>query len=97
MKDSMIRHDALDDDDLRRLLAGGQIRYGGNRRLRIYGRLDCASGQRMKREQRVFFCDEVAARSAGFRPCGHCLRDAYRRWRQKADDRASGNRTQNRS
>ena len=97
MTDGMIRHDALDDDDLRRLLAAGQIRFGGNRRLRIYGRLDCASGKRMKREQRVFFGDEAAARSAGFRPCGHCLRDAYRRWRQEQAGHASGHHRQNRS
>ena len=29
----MIRHDAIDDDDLRRLIVTGHIRYGGNRRL----------------------------------------------------------------
>jgi len=77
----MIRHDALDDDDLRRLIAAGQIRYGGNRHLRIYGRLDCASGKRMTRASRVFFRDEASARAAGFRPCGHCLRRAYAAWK----------------
>lgn len=87
----MIRHDAI-DDDLRRLIAGGHIRYGGNRRLRIYGRLDCASGKRMKRESRVFFGDAAEAREAGFRPCGHCLRDDYARWKGEARDVASGHR-----
>ena len=88
----MIRHSAIDDEDLRRLILGGHIRYGGNRTLRIYGRLDCASGKRMKRDNRVFFADEAAARAAGFRPCGHCLRAAYAHWRRTACDRASGNR-----
>jgi len=77
----MIRHDAIDDDELRQLIVTGHIRYGGNRRLRIYGRLDCASGKRMRRSTRVFFGDEAAARAAGFRPCGHCLRAAFRRWK----------------
>ena len=88
----MIRHDAIDDEDLRRLMLGGHIRFGGNRRLRIYGHLDCSSGKRMKRDNRVFFGDAAAARAAGFRPCGQCLRDDYARWKDQAADRASGNR-----
>jgi methylphosphotriester-DNA--protein-cysteine methyltransferase len=91
----MIRHDAIDDDDLRRLILGGYIRYGGNRHLCIYGRLNCASGRRMARGSRVFFGDEAAARRAGFRPCGHCLRSAYVAWKNQREDlranTASGN------
>ena len=48
-----------------RALAGlrqaGHIGLGGNRRLRIYGRLDCASGQRMQAANRVFFRDVAEA------------------------------------
>ena len=88
----MIRHDAIDDDDLRRLIFTGSVHYGGNRRLRIYVRLDCASGKRMKRASRVFFGDEAEAREAGFRPYGHCLRDDYARWKDCPADAASGNR-----
>ena len=88
----MIQHGAIDDDDLRRLIVTGHIRYGGNRRLRIYGRLDCASGKRMKRAPFVFFGDATEAREAGFRPCGHCLRDYYARWKDHPADAASGNR-----
>ena len=88
----MIRHEAIDDDDLRRLIVAGHIRYGGNRRLRIYGRLDCPSGKRMKRTSHVFFGDAAEAQEAGFRPCGHCLRDDYARWKGQATDAASGNR-----
>ena len=86
----MIRHDAIDDDDLHRLIASGHIRYGGNSRLRIYGRLDCASGKRMKRRRRVFFASEDEARRAGFRPCGNCMRKAYLRWRGQTAEQASG-------
>ncbi|GIS12483.1 MAG: hypothetical protein CM15mP115_16340 [Alphaproteobacteria bacterium] len=76
----MIRHDAIDDDDLRRLIVTGHIRYGGNRRLRIYGRLDCALGKRMKRASRVFFGDADEARRGRF-SSWHCLRDDYARWK----------------
>ena len=88
----MIRHDAIDDDDLRRLIITGHIRYGGNRRLRIYSRLDGASGKRMKLASRVFFGDAAEARVADFRPCSHCLRDGYARWKDRLADAASGNR-----
>ena len=63
----MIRHEAIDDDDLRRLIITGHIRYGGNMRLRVYGRLDCSSGKRMKRSSRVFFGDAAEARRHGRR------------------------------
>jgi methylphosphotriester-DNA--protein-cysteine methyltransferase len=61
--------------------------FGGNRRLKIYGRLDCPSALRaIKRggpypRHRVFFADEASAIAAGYRPCGNCMREAYRRWR----------------
>ena len=80
----MICHDAIDDADLRRLIRVGAIRYGGNPRLGMYGRLGCAAGRRRKRRARVFFADEDAARAAGFRPCGHCMPDAYKIWRRAA-------------
>jgi len=58
---------------------------GGHRRSRIYGRLDCptalrwiAKGQYV--QHRVFFADEETAVAAGYRPCGHCLREKYRAW-----------------
>ncbi len=59
---------------------------GGNRKLRIYGRLDCGSAVRALpkgyAQQRVFFADEAAAIAAGYRPCGTCLRERYRLWKQ---------------
>jgi hypothetical protein len=60
---------------------------GGYAPLRIYGRLDCWSANKHLRkggyaQHRVFFADEEAAIAGGFRPCGHCLRDRYKRWKQ---------------
>ena len=60
---------------------------GGHRRTRVYGRLDCpvalsliARGFDVGRH-RVFFADEETAIAAGYRPCGACLREEYRRWK----------------
>jgi methylphosphotriester-DNA--protein-cysteine methyltransferase len=59
---------------------------GGNRRSRIYGRLDCPSALRALRQggyvqHRVFFADRAAAEAAGYRPCGTCLRADYAAWK----------------
>ncbi|HWC23657.1 MAG TPA: Ada metal-binding domain-containing protein [Flexivirga sp.] len=61
---------------------------GGNRLGHIYGRLDCPSALRALRqggyvEHRVFFADESTAIAAGFRPCGTCLREKYRVWKNQ--------------
>ena len=66
--------------------------FGGHRRGKLYGRLDCPSALRALAAggyvaQRVFFADERTATAAGYRPCAVCLPTAYRRW--KADDDAS--------
>lgn len=70
----MLRHADIADAELRRLIRSGAVTFAGNLRLKIFGRLDCGHGRRMKRENRVFFASEAAAREAGFRPCGHCMR-----------------------
>ena len=64
--------------------------YGGNKKLKIYGRLDCPSAlSAIKRfpgsyeKSRVFFADEKTALKAGYRPCGNCLREKYKQY--KAD------------
>jgi methylphosphotriester-DNA--protein-cysteine methyltransferase len=64
---------------LRELISTGKIKYGGNKRLKIYGTLNCSSGKKMKVENRVFFETEREAKEEGFRPCGHCLPDKYKR------------------
>lgn len=59
---------------------------GGNREDGIYGRLDCGSARaalpKGYARHRVFFADEAAAIAAGYRPCGNCMRERYRSWKQ---------------
>lgn len=76
--------------------ANGQIyesetpgEYGGNGKLKIYGRLDCPTANSTIRrfqgsyeKHRVFFADEKTALAAGFRPCGNCLRQKYKEYIQ---------------
>lgn len=80
----MIDHSQIDDRDLWRLIRSKQILFAGNRRLKIFGTLDCVSGRRMKRDNRIFFVSEDAAAALGFRPCGHCMPNAYRNWRSQS-------------
>ncbi len=58
---------------------------GGNRKLRIYGKLDCWSANRYLKQGypliRVFFADETTAIAAGYRPCGHCMKEQYGQWK----------------
>lgn len=62
--------------------------FGGHRKNKIYGTLDCkgaarwiAKGHYVK--QRVFFADETTAIAAGFRPCARCLPERYEKWKAK--------------
>jgi len=60
--------------------------WGGHRRARIYGRLDCPSALRAITRggyvrHRVFFADEVTAIAAGYRPCAICCADRYQAWK----------------
>lgn len=75
---------------------GGEIRsstpgtLGGHRGNKLYGRLDCPSALQWIAAgfyvpQRVFFKDEQDALAAGYRPCGCCLPDKYRVWKQGGD------------
>ncbi len=66
-----------------RLVHSGKIRLAGNLKLKIYGKLNCARGKRMKKTNRVFFASEAEALEKGFRPCGHCLRKKYSAWKFK--------------
>ena len=60
--------------------------FGGHRKTKIYGRLDCraalaaiARGGYVR--QRVFFATPADAVAAGYRPCAVCLPDAYANWK----------------
>lgn len=66
---------------------------GGHKGLKIYGRLDCpsalryiAKGQYVK--YRVFFKDEATAIAAGYRPCAVCMKEEYKRWKEKQKQEA---------
>lgn len=59
---------------------------GGNKKLKIYGRLDCPSANRWIKkgyyiQNRVFFKDEESAIKAGYRPCAVCMKKEYKRWK----------------
>ena len=63
-------------------------KFGGHRKQRIYGRLNCRtalsairSGRGTYEKQRVFFASEEAAIEAGFRPCAVCMPIEYARWK----------------
>ena len=62
--------------------------FGGNGKLKIYGRLDCPSAlSTIKRfpgsyeKSRVFFADEKTALAAGYRPCAICMKEKYKVWK----------------
>lgn len=77
----MLEHNKISDHDLLIKIKKGEICFGGNRKLKIYGTLKCSSGKRMKRENRVFFLSEKEAKQNGFRPCGHCMKTEYLNWK----------------
>lgn len=66
--------------ELRKQIKNNEICFGGNSRLKIYGKLNCKSGKRMKTENRIFFKSEKEALENGFRPCGNCLNKKYTEW-----------------
>jgi methylphosphotriester-DNA--protein-cysteine methyltransferase len=82
----MIRHTSLGDAAFKRsrnlkiLINKNEATFAGNAKLKIYGTLKCSSGKRMKPENRVFFRSDTEAIELGYRPCGHCMRVAYRKW-----------------
>jgi methylphosphotriester-DNA--protein-cysteine methyltransferase len=52
--------------------------FGGNRRTKVYGLMECKTAGRYLaagtyQKNRVFFADEATALSAGYRPCASCL------------------------
>ena len=77
----MILHSEIPDNDLRSKIKQQEIHFGGNRKLKIYGTLSCASGKTTKRENRVFFPTEKEATQNRYRPCGHCMKEPYQKWK----------------
>ncbi|MFC4219773.1 Ada metal-binding domain-containing protein [Flagellimonas marina] len=77
----MEQHSFLSESTVWLGIKNERIVFGGNKNLKIYGTLKCASGKSMKRENRVFFSSEKEALSLGYRPCGHCMKKAYQKWK----------------
>ncbi len=65
---------------------------GGDRRNKLYGRLDCASALKAivargtYQRYRVFFADEITALAAGYRPCSRCMPEARKAWNASRED-----------
>ena len=77
----MIEHSEIPNTLLRAKIKNGEISFGGNKKLKIYGQLFCKSGKRMKQENRIFFGSELEAIENQFRPCGHCMKTEYKKWK----------------
>ncbi|HYK68228.1 MAG TPA: Ada metal-binding domain-containing protein [Streptosporangiaceae bacterium] len=74
------------DSEGRPYISAVKGRWGGHRRTRIYGQLDCRSAlSAIARggyaQHRVFFADEAIAIAAGYRPCGICCKTRYQAWK----------------
>lgn len=64
------------------------VMYGGNKKLKNYGKMDCSSALSWIKKgyyinNRVFFEDEETAILAGYRPCSKCMPKEYEDWQQK--------------
>lgn len=78
----MINHNDISSQMLSIKIKNKQVAFAGNKKLKIYGTLKCASGKRMKKENRVFFFSEEEAKKHGYRPCGNCLKIKYNDWKR---------------
>jgi methylphosphotriester-DNA--protein-cysteine methyltransferase len=78
----MIAHSKLSPPEVRALIKAGVLTLGGNKKLKIFGHLSCRSGKRMLKKNRVFFTSGYEAKHLGYRPCGHCMKEDYKIWKQ---------------
>lgn len=79
----MWQQDQLSNSELYKRIRNQSVTFGGNKKLKIFGLLHCASGKRMKKVNRVFFASRQEAEAKGYRPCGHCMRNEYQDWKSK--------------
>ncbi|AWH83683.1 metal-binding protein [Flavobacterium album] len=73
----MLQHLHVTDIALRAMIRKKQITFAGNSKAGIYGKLNCRSGKKLLRKNRVFFTDEAEALYHNYRPCGHCMKQEY--------------------
>lgn len=59
---------------------------GGSKNKKIFGTLDCASGKRMNKENRVFFHSIEDAIKSGYRPCKKCKPVSQERYEEIKND-----------
>lgn len=75
----MIRHADLGTNkqerskNIRSLIASRKIIFGGYSTYKVYGKLSCSAGKRIKEEHKVFFESEQEALNNGYRPCAYCM------------------------
>lgn len=60
---------------------------GGNKKLKIYGKIDCPSALKYIEKgyyvnNRVFFDNIDTAKKAGYRPCAKCMKKEYIEWKE---------------
>lgn len=84
-------HYFLTDKTGKQYLSETPGQFGGHRKLKIYGKLDCPSANRHIDNgdyirHRVFFADEGSAVAAGYRPCGVCMKGKYLNWKSSMLD-----------
>jgi methylphosphotriester-DNA--protein-cysteine methyltransferase len=79
----MLHHTKILPSVLRSKIKNKLILFAGNGKLKIYGLLNCKSGKRMKKQNRLFFVSEVEAVQLGFRPCAHCMNAKYKVWKNE--------------
>ena len=65
--------------------------FGGHKKLKIYGRLDCPSARKhlakgQYAKNRVFFLTEEIASNAGYRPCAKCMPTEYKKWKAEYEE-----------
>lgn len=81
----------LIDSDGREYLSDKPGTLGGNKKLKIYGTLDCSSAKRWIAkgkyiQHRVFFESEQIAIAAGYRPCAICMKEKYKKWKNSREE-----------
>lgn len=74
----MLNHSEITNAELHNKIRQKEISFGGNSKLKNYGILNCRSGKRMKKDNRVFFKSAAEAIEKGYRPCGHCMKKEYK-------------------
>lgn len=80
----MVLHTTLGDREIWCHLKSRSLVLAGNRKLKIYGHLNCCAGKRMKKENRIFFTNTDEPKQFGYRPCHHCMPGEYKKWKAYA-------------